>query len=223
MVKEYNYIRIQEILSRLLRHPMLQDITLEAVIQHVLDFLSIFGCPKMFEDKECDIDIHEYRGVLPCDCILINQIKDYRTGICLRAMTDTFHSKDNSPTFKTQGNVLYVSFKEGKVQIPYKSIPTDEDGFPMLIDNNVFLKTLEAYIKKEAFTVLFDMGKINLNVLTNVQQEYSWRAGQCQSEFNLPSESEMQSISNMWCTLLQKNNKFYEGFKGLGDKQILNC
>jgi hypothetical protein len=53
------------------------------------------------------------------------------------------------------------------VAISYKSIPVDKDGFPLLIDNPVFLKALELYIKKEVFTVLFDMGKITPPVLQN--------------------------------------------------------
>jgi len=41
----------------------------------------------------------------------------------------------------------------------------DEEGLPMIPDNPIFLKTLELYIKKEYFTILFDMGKISPAVL----------------------------------------------------------
>ena len=68
-------------------------------------------------------------------------------------------------SFKTQGQVLYVSFKTGDVSVSYKSIPVDKDGLPLLIDNSVFLRALEAYIKREVFTILFDMGKITPAVL----------------------------------------------------------
>ena len=99
--------------------------------------------------------------------------------------------------------------------ISYKAIPVDKDGFPLLIDNPVFLKALETYIKKEEFTILFDMGKINPAVLQNTQQQYAWLAGQLRSEFTIPSQSEMESIKSMWCSMLQKDNKFYSGFKNL--------
>ena len=52
MIKEYNYINIKEILSRLLRHPLLQDVTLEQIIHYILDFIGIFGMPKLYQDKE---------------------------------------------------------------------------------------------------------------------------------------------------------------------------
>lgn len=222
MVKEYNYINIKEVLSRILRHPLLQDVSLEQAVQYTIDFIGIFGMPKLYTNKEEEIQIEEYRGLLPCDLISIIQVKDTSTGHCLRSMTDNFYPKDSSSlTFKTQGSVIYTSFKNGNVLISYKSIPVDKDGLPLLIDNPVFLKTLENYIKKEVFTILFDMGKITPAVLQNTQQQYAWLAGQLQSEFTIPSISEMESLKNSWCKLLQNNNEFSNGFNSLGNKEYI--
>lgn len=232
MIKEYNYINIREALSRVLRHPLLQDVTLEQAIQYTIDFIGVFGMPRLYQDKEEIIHIEDFRGKLPCDLISINQIKDCKTGICLRSMTDNFMPREaysksvgyNIPqelSFKTQGQVLYVSFKTGEVSVSYKAIPVDKDGLPLLIDNPVFLRTLESYIKKEAFTILFDMGKITPAVLQNTQQQYAWNAGQLQSEFTIPSQSEMESIKRGWCTLLQRTSEFNNGFLSLGDSEYL--
>ena len=232
MVKEYNYINIREALSRVLRHPLLQDVTLEQAVQYTIDFIGIFGMPKLYQDKEEVLHIEDFRAKLPCDLISINQIKECKTGVCLRSMTDNFMPREQYDrnagykmpqelSFKTQGQVLYVSFKTGDVSVSYKAIPVDKDGFPLLIDNPVFLKALEAYIKREAFTILFDMGKITPAVLQNTQQQYAWLAGQLQSEFTIPSISEMESIKNSWCTLLQRTNEFSNGFKNNGDQEYI--
>lgn len=223
MVKNNNYINIREVLSRVLRHPLLHDTSLEQAIQYTIDFLGIFGMPKMYLDKEEVLHIENYRTLLPCDLVSINQIKDCASSICLRSATDSFTTQEpNSKyTFKTQGQVLYTSFKTGDVLISYKAIPIDKDGFPLLIDNSVFLKALEAYIKKEVFTILFDMGKIQGPVLQNTQQQYAWLAGQLQSEFTIPSISEMESIKNSWCTLIQRTREFDNGFASLGNREQL--
>lgn len=230
MVKEYNYINIREVLSRILRHPLLQDITIEQAVQYTIDFIGIFGLPKLYQDKEEVIHIEDFRGLLPCDLISINQVKDCKSNICLRSMTDNFmpeehydkiigHKLPQELSFKTQGQLLYVSFKTGDVLVSYKAIPIDKDGFPLLIDNPVFLKALEAYIKREAFTILFDMGKIAPAVLQNTQQQYAWLAGQLQSEFTIPSISEMESLKRSWCTLLQRTTEFNNGFMNNGDQE----
>lgn len=232
MISEISYINIREALSRVLRHPLLQDVTLEQAVQYTIDFIGIFGMPKLYQDKEEVLHIEDFRAKLPCDLISINQIKECKTGICLRSMTDNFMPREHYDrsagykipqelSFKTQGQVLYVSFKTGDVSVSYKAIPIDEDGFPLLIDNPVFMRTLELYIKMEEFTTLFDMGKISSAVLQNTQQQYAWSAGQLQSEFTIPSQSEMESISRMWNTLIQRTSEFDNGFSSLGNKEYI--
>lgn len=223
MVTEFNYINIREVLSRLLRHPLLTDLTLEAAIQYTIDFIAAMGLPNVYINKIASVEIDNYRGVLPCDLISIEQV---RCGnIYLRSMTDTFNgtgiNEREEATFKTQGNVIFTSFKTGEVEISYKAIAVDEDGLPMLPDNAIFLKTLELYIKKEWFTILFDMGRITPAVLQNTQQEYAFKAGQCNNEFIIPSISEMESFTRMWNTLVPRTTEFNRGFKHMSDREYI--
>lgn len=226
MVKEIKYVNIKEIVSRVLRHPLLKDFGLEQAVQYVADFIDIFGLPNMMVDKEATVEIKDYRGVLPCDCAAINQVKDYKTGICYRAMQDTFMPNDKSYgcqreelAFKTQGNIIFTSRKFGKILISYKAIPVDKDGYPLLIDNGIYLKTLELYIKKELFLVLFETGKVSSAVIQNVQQDYAFKAGQLQKEFTTPSVSEMESFARNWISLLPRINNFDNGFRDAANRE----
>lgn len=225
MVSEFNYISIKEVLSRLLRHPLLQDLSTEAAIQYTLDFFAAMGLPNIYADKVTTICIDNFRGILPCDLIAINQVRLARNGVCLRAMTDNFngtHSEDKGElSFKTQGSVIFTSFKTGDIEISYKAIPTDDGGLPLLPDNPVFLKTLELYIKKEWFTILFDMGKISPAVLQNTQQSYAFAAGQCNNEFMIPSVSEMEAFTRMYNTLIPRVNEFNKSFRHMGDREYI--
>ena len=225
MIQEYNYISIKEIVSRLKRHPFLENISFEKVVQYVLDFYQLVGLPRMFLDKVEVIDINDFKGLLPCDLVQINQIREHRTKVCLRSMTDNFynskHQEKTELSFKTQGNILFVSFRKGKVEISYKSIPVDDDGYPMILNNPVFLKAVELYIKKEEFNILFDLSQIPNVVLQNTNQQYAFTIGQLGSELTLPSVSEMESISRMWNTIVQRTTDFDSGFKHLGDREYL--
>ena len=252
MVTEVQYTSINRVLDNMLDHPMLADLSLEQVIRHTIRFISIFGFSKFYKDAVADIEIHEFRGLLPCDCIAVIQVKDLKSGICLRSMTDSFtpgmlpdpphhHRKFENPrvgdicnpyipprhlphgelAFKTQGRIIYTSFPEGIVQVAYKSIPVDENGFPLVIDNECYLNALEAYIKKQVFTVKFDTGKIAINVLQNAQKDYGVACAELESEFTTPSVSEAQSLSNFATSLIPRVSEFYAGFRGLGDRQIL--
>lgn len=229
MVKENNYINIREVLSRILRNPIYHDLTIEAAAQYAIDFIGIFGFPNMYSHQECELHIQNYRAKLPCDLISIDQVKDIRSNMCLKSMTDSFmpNNRDNlkqrytDMSFKTQGQIIYTSFSEGDILVAYKSIPVDDMGFPLLLDNSVFLKTLELYIKKEVSSDLFDQGKISAASLGHTETNYAWLAGQLTSEFTLPSISEMQSLQNMLSRSLQQNNEFMNGFNSVGNKEHL--
>ena len=233
MVNNVSYVNIRVVLDRLLRHPLLTDLNLETAIQYTLDFISAMGLPNVYVDKIETIDIKEYRGELPCDLISINQVRLHKNGMALRAMTDNFNAypthdhegrdwgERGEPSFKTQGRVIFTSIRHEKVDISYKAIMLDDEGLPLIPDNSTFLKALELYIKKEWFTILFDMGKISPAVLNNTQQEYAFKAGQCNNEFVIPSVSEMEAITNMWNQLIPRVTEFRRGFKNLGDKEYL--
>lgn len=224
---EYQYVNIREVLSRILRHPLLQELTLEGAVQYAVDFLNIVGMPRMFQDRQVVLDIHHYRAALPCDLIEIIMVKDCRSGKSLRSTTDVFYLEDKHHkriydlTYKTQGSVIYTSFEEGKIEIAYRAIPVDKEGFPMLPDVPVFLKALELYIKQEYFTILFDMQKINNAVLANTQQQYAWAVGQLNSEMTRPSLGEMESITNIMTSALLRTNEFSDGFIKAGNKEFL--
>lgn len=242
MVKEIQYTTVQRVLENLMEHPLLSNITLEQVVKWTVRFIGLHGFSKFYQDKETDVEIHEFRGTLPCDCISITQVMDCKTHRCLRSMTSNFMPDEprlngqlgtpNSPTshayfpyeelsFKTQGQIIYTSFPEGEVRIAYKSIPVDDNGFPMLIDNETYLAALEAYIKKQVFTVKFDTGKIPASVLQNAQMEYGYLSAQLASEFTTPSLSEMESISRMMTTMIRNPKHFDNGFKNLGNREYL--
>lgn len=90
MVTEIQYTSIKRVLDDLLDHPLLRDLNLDQVIRHTIRFISIHGYPKLYYDKMETVKIKDFKGLLPCDLISIIQVKDLKTELCLRAMTDNF-------------------------------------------------------------------------------------------------------------------------------------
>ena len=223
MVDELQYVSLREILSRVTRHTMLQDVDLEAVIQYTLEFFGLVGVPQIYEDKLAKIQIHNYKGELPCDIVRINQVRDERTSLAIRSMTDSFNTQSRflpgGASFKTQNRVIMTSFPEGSILVSYKAIHTDADNLPMLPDDQVFLLALEAYIKMRVFEAKYDADKIKKDVLDRAEQQYFSLAGKTINRFKMPSPSEMQTITGMMHRMIPSTNEFENGFKGLGDKE----
>lgn len=232
-----DYISIKVILDDLLHHPLLQDLKLERAVAYAVEFIRIVGMPPMFIEKTEDIEIEEWRGELPCDFYKMIQVRlkgvkapcsdNYeRSGRVFRYSTDSFHMSDDKTshyelTYKLQNRVIFTSIKEGTIEIAYQAIAVDKDGYPLIPENSAFIRALELYIKKQCFTILFDLGKIAQPVLQNVQQEYAWAVGQAQSDIIKPSMDEMEALTNSLNTLLPRVHEHSRGFVTLGQKEFI--
>ena len=85
------YISLRVIHDRITKHPLLQSITMDAIITYTIDFMRIVGVPAMFVNKVETVQADNYRVKLPCDYIELIQLKG-RNGV-YRYTTDTFHLK----------------------------------------------------------------------------------------------------------------------------------
>ena len=231
MVEHLEFVSVREVMSDLLRNPAMSGLTLEDTVHYTLDFIGKMGLPHLDEERMIQLSISGYRAVLPCDFIQVRQVKDCTSGTCLRYNTDTFmndnpdirNTGDN--TYSIQGSIIYVTFKEGNIELSYKASRVDEDGLPLIPMNPKFRIALELYIKLQKFTIKLETStdwqsyKMNMGILNNLNQEYCFAAAQCNSAFTIPSVDEMQSITGMWNQLLVKYNEHSRGFRNLGAQE----
>jgi hypothetical protein len=157
--------------------------------------------------------------------------REHKKGKCVDPMNNVNKPKPwyipserpfpDEPAFKTQGRVIYTSFPEGLITIAYRAIPIDEDGYPLLIDDETYLDALEAYIKMKVFTVKFDQQKISAGVLQNAQADYAVAARLLLSHMQLPTPAEAEVLARAWNTMLPDMRSFSRGFKHLGEREYL--
>ena len=221
------YISIKEVLDNLLDNPLLQNLTLERVVNYTVDFIRKVGMPKLYIEKTAKLEIKDYRALLPCDFYKVIQVRACKNGYnqTFRSSTDNFHfSEDKNSsydlTYKLQGQVIYTSIKEGTIELSYQAIPIDSDGYPMVADNSSFREALELYITKKRYKVLFDTGKIKGDVYNTTCQDYAWAVGQAQTSLIMPTIDELESITNSWNTLIPRVTEHRTGFINNGSKEI---
>lgn len=227
-----SYTSIKVILDKTLRHPLMQDLTLETAIDYCIDFMRIVGVPSIFTEKVWALEINRYRAKLPCDFYQMNQVRLVNKNGYFRYSNDTFHLSENQDndnntnnydnlTYKIQGDIIITSIEKGNIEISYQAIELDEDQLPLIPDNSSFTRALTAYIKKQWFTILFDLNKISQAVLQNAQQEYAWAVGDCVSEFNRLTIDKAESLFNSWRTLIIRDTQHSKGFKHNGAKELI--
>ncbi len=219
------YISIRQILDDILAHPLLQDVSLERAINHTIHFMRIVGSPRMFTEKTAKVSIENYRGVLPDDLETIIQVRSDNNQTFIYS-SDNFHMSDNKEssselTYKVQGNCIYTSMQNGNIEIAYNAIELDEEGWPKIPDNSSFIRALELYIKKQHFTVLFDMGQIHQAVFNQVCQDYAFAVGQAQSDLIRPTIDQMQAITDSFHSLLWSYKEHSTGFSNARNKKYI--
>lgn len=221
------FIKIQRIADNLADHPMLRDIPFDRIVNYAQQVISLIGSPKLFLDKTAAISIKNYRGELPCDFVSMLQVRGLKDHCEYVSTMDNFHTSPTKPegvginSYKIQGDVIITSREHEDVEIAYRAIPIDEDGWPMLPDNEPFLLALEAYIKMRRFNILLDQGQISYNVFETAQKEYMFRAGQAQSSLVMPSYDEMETITNVWNNLIPRMSAHRTGFSTEHNKEFL--
>lgn len=215
-----NYISIRQIMDDLLADDMMKGLSLERAVNYAVEFIRVVGLPNAFEEKVEKIKIENHRGVLPCDFYEVVQVKDCK-GLEYLSTETPFDSRVLL-TYKIQGNVIITSVRETELLFAYRAHKVDADGFPMIPDNGSFPRALELYIQKRYFTILFNSGKVSRDVLQNTQQEYAFYVGQASNDLVRLSIDQMQSLTNMWTSLLQRHHKHADGFATINAPEIRN-
>lgn len=232
---------IRRIVDRLMRHPMMRDLAFEAAVEHTVDFLELMATPAIYDEKTAIVKVDDWKGQLPCDFHEMIQVRmagpqrkkcwcpctERLMNPTYRYSGNSFHMSKRKPnefltgefTYKLQGMTIFTSTKDADVEIAYRAFATDDEGYPLLPDNAVFLLGLENYIKLQHFTTKFELGELPLPVLQNAQQEYDWAAGRAQSEFSRLSLDQAQTLFNSFKTLLPRNHEHWRGFATNGARE----
>ena len=228
---KYNTISLKEIIGRIKRHPLIESLPEETIVDYSVDFLRIMGLCETFDDKVVTLQLKNYMAALPEDFYEITQVRtipsfNYREPIYFRSTTDTFYKSPNKYdkvpyTYKLQGSVIICSpMREGNIEVAYKAIQLDDCGLPVVPDNAKFIRALEAYIKVQKFTELFELGQIQLPVLQNAQQEYCFAAGAVHTDMKMPSLDEMESIGNLLNSPISRRFGHHKAFADDGSKML---
>ena len=143
------------------------------------------------EGNPC-IEIKGYKGILPSDLVAVAQggVKRVDHGfnsICMPASGSWFmsHDKNNlglnshshnrekivSLQYEIYGNIITTSFDEGKIQLSYLAIPTDDDGEPMIPNSEEVISACKSYIAEKVMTKLYLNGQIDDKRMKFIQQQ----------------------------------------------------
>ena len=112
-----------------------------------------------------------------------------------------------------------TSFPYGFIEISYDTVKTDEDGFPMIPDDESFKKALRYYLLKESAEPAFYRGDVQQYVYNDINAQYSWYVGQAFSSLTMLSPDQVESMSNGLIRILPHKHNFKDGWKNFNKQE----
>jgi hypothetical protein len=222
---------IQHVLEKVFRDTgIVEGVDLHDAIEWAAEAVELIGAPTSLSNKVACIPIVDGRGDLPCDLHLVMQFR-YKGGNGYSAMayaTDNFHMHcSNSPDLRCKANLTYTlsndciftDFDSGIVELAYRALPTDKNGWPTIPDDIKFVKAVEYYIREKIDYKLWRSGKIAQGVYEKTTQDQLWYLAAAQTRMAMPSVDEMMNIKNNWIRLIPKINQEQDFFSSLGQPE----
>lgn len=201
------------------------------VIEWVAEAINLLGVAISYEDKiSKELHLENGRVELPCDLMYIRMVRDFDTKTTYVRSFDEFHlsnyfrCEEESvsscpdhcsplPTYTTNGNYLFTSNPSGSLEISYKAMPTDEEGLPMIPDDDKYIRAMAQYVAEQLAWKLTMQGKLPAGILEKLEQKRDWAFGSAKMAAVIPDVDEMEAWKNSFLRLIPTINSHSTGFK----------
>lgn len=230
-----NYISLGTILWKVLKNPLCAELSYNEAAEYTLEFLKLVGAPSLFLDKNEYINIEQYKGLLPCDILYIEGIRYILNECCnnkniaMRESSNIYHlnsnefesikEEQNEFTYKLQNGIIFTSIEKGIIEISYKGIATDEEGFPLIPDNQNVLLGLEYYIISRYLEPIWLIGKITDKAFEFINQKRYFYTASASTSCQMPSIDKLETIMNGLNRLIINDQAHKNFFKNFGEKE----
>lgn len=213
-----------------------------------LDAVAYSKCPKgpwvpmrsntsQFKDPHrhhvCHDDFHHWGHDHPiCDELFPEKIHCNADLLTVNGMRylDRLHigHKANELTYFIKPGWIVTNRKSGFLKISYKTIATDERGYPLVPDLSSYQEAVYWYVVMKLSFPKYLAGKLGgkgvnsaQNTFFYIQQQWNFYRNQAYAECMMPTAGDMESIKNDWNKLLPEFNDEDTFFSHQGDEQII--
>lgn len=135
------------------------------------------------------------------------------------------HSEE--PRYFVKPGWIVMNKPRGFVKLAYKSIATDERGYPLIPDLASYQEAIYWYVMMKLSFPKFLTGslggrsKYNFNTYAYLQQQWNFYRNQAYAEAMMPNESEMMTIKNEWTKLIPDWESDMSFFSSNGEREII--
>jgi hypothetical protein len=119
------------------------------------------------------------------------------------------------------GNYIKLNVETGYLKIAYLAKPVDEEGYPLVPDEESFLEALYWYIIMKLQYPEWAQGRIRDIVYFQSMHNWNYYCKQAYGRALMPNGDKYEALKNQWLNLYPELNSFDLSHATVGDKQII--
>jgi hypothetical protein len=226
----YKNISCKYVIAKIYRDLLLEDQNYDNdIIEWIGEALYFIGSASQFVQKNQELEIADFKAILP-PLVSLRQVKYYNEEedqwLLIEFNNSTFDPhEDDSPnlfikteeSYTLNPNYIQTTFETGKVLLSFTSFPVDEEGFPLVPDNQYFREALFWY----CFRQIILRGYIpRVQEITYEFADNKWKfyCTAARNQANYPDISEYERFRQLWVGLIPKGDLVDRGFDDRGSK-----
>lgn len=108
----------------------------DEMVEWIGQAVAVIGGVLPYEERTEVLEVIGGKTTLPPSIRDIVEVLEYDYGI---PMEDTATEKPQQFSYHARGGILYTDFDKGMVQITYRTPPIDDEGLPLILDNEKYI------------------------------------------------------------------------------------
>lgn len=169
MASFIDYVGVPTILERVQRYPFPGEIMYSEsdLIEWLGEAVETIGRMEMLVENYSIIQIENGSSRLPN----MSRLLEVSMSDTKEILADVGNDEFCTLSYKIQKGVIYTSFEEGELYIKYMSMPLDEEGMPLIPNNEMVIKACEAFVLERIGYKSFMAGRLSGDKLTLLKRD----------------------------------------------------
>ena len=125
-------------------------------------------------------------------------------------------------TYVITPNYIKTNIKEGYLQMSYRAIPMDSDGYPLIPDSESFFEAIYWYIVVKLTYPDWRRGLVHGSVYQHAESKWNFYSRQAYGNAMMPDLSGMKTLINTWHRLIPSLDEDHNAYNDIGSQEIVH-
>lgn len=231
------YTTISRVIENVIRDTgFTTEISFPDAVEWAYRAMQFIGAPQPYIKKVTDgnedlehlppLEVVDYRAEIPCEVYKIIQVREWCNKASMTKSSYTFELSTNKREeggadgmkYIINNDYIFTNFETGYLELSYMAFKLDSEGYPMVPDDERYLKAVEAYITMNIAKKLWLQDKITRDKYEALKLDWLFFVKSARNKMYVPSIDEMEALKNQVLRLFQSPNRHKHQFVQLGDE-----